>query len=195
MTISFLGGSTFQLKTKQGTVLVGPVYKAEKGSLPAADIVVYAEYDQPSMSYLGTTKTPDPFVIMAPGEFEVQGISVFVRRVGEKALLSMIHAEDVSVAYFSTIAQEPDEAMLETLGNIDVLLLPIGGNGEMLDAKSAIKVMREVDPYYVVPMGYNGAAGLQEFLTSYGISPPPVAQLNVTSSSMPEETQLVVLSA
>ena len=43
---------------------------------------------------------------------------------------------------------------LEELGLIDVLIIPVGGNGYTLDATGAVTLTRLIDPKIVVPIHY-----------------------------------------
>jgi L-ascorbate metabolism protein UlaG (beta-lactamase superfamily) len=88
---------------------------------------------------------------------------------------------------------------VEALTDVDVLLIPVGGM-HTIDTSKATEVISLIEPRLVVPMHYKTpveTAKLQsvdKFLKEMGLAPmPPQPELKVTKSSLPEETQVVVL--
>jgi L-ascorbate metabolism protein UlaG (beta-lactamase superfamily) len=82
---------------------------------------------------------------------------------------------------------------------VDVLLIPVGGL-HTIDPSKASEVISLIEPLLVVPMHYKTSvekARLQtvnKFLKEMGLSPMPAQpELKVTKSSLPSETQIVVL--
>jgi L-ascorbate metabolism protein UlaG (beta-lactamase superfamily) len=89
--------------------------------------------------------------------------------------------------------------MLEALGKVDVLLVPVGG-GNTLEAVGAAEVARQVEPRVVVPMHYalpavkTELAPVERFLKEMGVTEPdPQPKLTVQASSGEGETRVVVL--
>jgi L-ascorbate metabolism protein UlaG (beta-lactamase superfamily) len=87
------------------------------------------------------------------------------------------------------------------MGPIDVLLVPVGG-GKALNSGQAGEVISLIEPSIVVPMHYQLASSesnvelqpLDNFLKEMGVSSAEeVDTLKVTSSSLAEETQVVIL--
>ena len=86
---------------------------------------------------------------------------------------------------------------------MDVLLVPVGG-GASLNAAQAAEIISLVEPYIAVPMHYNTGAtpagvakldAVDKFLKEMGVARvEPIDMLKVTKGSLPEETQVVVLS-
>jgi L-ascorbate metabolism protein UlaG (beta-lactamase superfamily) len=81
-----------------------------------------------------------------------------------------------------------------------VLLVPVGG-GTSLTATQAAEVISLIEPFIVIPMHYKTDAislkldPVDKFLKELG-SPrvEPIDMLKVTKSSLPQETQVMVLS-
>lgn len=89
------------------------------------------------------------------------------------------------------------------MGEVDILLVPVGGS-ETLDATRAVEIIGLLEPRIVIPMHYQHpdltptlAATLdpvEKFLKEFGVSvPEPLEMLKVSKSSLPEETQVVLL--
>jgi L-ascorbate metabolism protein UlaG (beta-lactamase superfamily) len=92
-----------------------------------------------------------------------------------------------------------DEQLVE-LGPVDVLLVPVGGETTLTPAEAA-EVVAQVGPKIVIPMHFavDGAskdlAGPETFLHEMAAEPIRQPKAQVTVSSLPDETQVVVLEA
>ena len=92
-----------------------------------------------------------------------------------------------------------DEQVSE-LGPIDVLLVPVGGETTLSPAEAA-EVVAQIGPKIVIPMhfGVDGASkdlqGPDKFLHEMATEPIRQPKAQVTVSSLPDETQVVVLEA
>ena len=106
----------------------------------------------------------------------------------------------MTVCHLGELAQVPSQTQVEALSDVDVLLVPIGG-GNSLNATQAAEVISLIEPYIVIPMHYKAEAislkldKVDKFLKEMG-SPrvESIDLLKVTKSSLPQETQVVVLS-
>jgi L-ascorbate metabolism protein UlaG (beta-lactamase superfamily) len=118
----------------------------------------------------------------------------------------------LTVCHLGDLAQVPTQTQVEALSNVDVLMVPVGG-GMSLNAVQAAEVISLIEPYIVIPMHYvvptqgkTGASSpprsravkldkVDKFLKEMGVPRvEPVDVLKVTSSSLPQETQVVVLN-
>jgi L-ascorbate metabolism protein UlaG (beta-lactamase superfamily) len=93
------------------------------------------------------------------------------------------------------------EEQIAEFGPVDVLLVPVGGNFT-LSPPEAAEVVAQISPKLVIPMHYalDGAStdlqGPEKFLNEMAVTErvrQPKAQ--VTSSSLPDEMQVVLLEA
>ena len=87
----------------------------------------------------------------------------------------------------------------ETLTDLDVLFIPVGGV-TALNASQAAEVVSQLEPRIVIPMHYQTPQfsgklePLDRFFKEMGISAVEEQDtLKVTKNSVPEETQVVVL--
>jgi L-ascorbate metabolism protein UlaG (beta-lactamase superfamily) len=119
-----------------------------------------------------------PFVISTPGEFEVQGIFVYaipaeIKDENDRGkILYRFEAEDISVGFIGDMQRVLTEGEVEQLGNIDILLLPVGGTalasdraggGDYLTAKQAAEIISLVEPRMVIPLAHH-VSGIKEKL-------------------------------
>ena len=217
MEITYLGHSSFKLKGKVGTVITDPFEKSVGFSLPAATAdVVTVSHGHPDHNNSGAVKAgasrEKPFIIEAAGEYEVSGISIFGyqsfhddkqgRERGSNIVYSIV-VDGVSIVHLGDLGHSLTESFIEKLGNVDVLLCPVGGH-YTINSKVAVDLIQEIEPSYVVPMHYKTDAHdekmfgmletLKDFEKAFGVTVDPVKSLTVTAGSMPEQTTLVVLS-
>jgi L-ascorbate metabolism protein UlaG (beta-lactamase superfamily) len=104
----------------------------------------------------------DSVVVDRPGEYEVRDISIVgsaAERIldHDKSLNATIYrvvVGDVRFAVVGHVAAPLTDEQLETLGIIDVVIVPVGGSGYTLDAHQAVSVIRQIDPKVVIPTHY-----------------------------------------
>jgi L-ascorbate metabolism protein UlaG (beta-lactamase superfamily) len=105
-------------------------------------------------------------VIDEPGEYEVSDISIrgvaarshmddpSVKPEGGSATIFKITFDDIDLVSLGHIYPELTDEQLESLGTVDVLLVPVGGNGYTLDPIGALKIIRKIEPKLVIPTHY-----------------------------------------
>jgi L-ascorbate metabolism protein UlaG (beta-lactamase superfamily) len=65
---------------------------------------------------------------------------------------------DLRVVVTGHIHPDLTDSQLESIGTVDVLIVPVGGNGYTLDSVGALKVIKEIDPKLVIPTHFADAA-------------------------------------
>ncbi len=109
-----------------------------------------------------------PFVIADPGEFEVNGVFAYAIPLTDAThpwphtLLYRFEIEGMSVGFLGGADRALTDDELGKLENIDILLLPIGGD-DRLSAKQAIETISAIEPRVVVPL-YHHVEGLKKVL-------------------------------
>ncbi len=146
-----------------------------------------------------------PFVISDPGEFEVKGI--FVQGIQDpkaetevqRSLIYRFDLEGMSFAFLGQINRSVTTYELEQLGDIDILLLPVGGVS-VLDSKTAVDTISTIEPRIVVPMYYD-VPGMKEklgsveaFCKQMGVCKRQDAtKLKLSKKDLPVEDMLIVV--
>ena len=95
------------------------------------------------------------------------------------------------MAFLGNIDGKLSEEQYETLGVIDILVLPVGGSGYTLDATSATTIVRAIEPKVVVPVHYAESGinyevpqdSLETFTKELGAPVEQVSKLKVKSVS------------
>jgi len=209
MEISWLGYSCFRLKGKSSTIITDP-YPPDLG-YSASNLeanIVTVSHDHPEHSYTQSVKG-NPRLVRRPGEYEIGGvliigISTFHDQENGAARgknnVFAIEIDDISVCHLGDIGQSLNSNQIEELGNIDVLLVPVGGF-TTIGASQAATLVRNMEPKIVIPMHYKTLTltkeldGVDKFLKEMGLNEAiPQPKLNITKASLPLTTQVIVLS-
>lgn len=218
MDITYLGHSCFKLRGKDSSLVTDPYAPSVGFPLPrvSADLVTVSHFhaDHNHVSGVaGTTRRGEPFVIKAPGEYEISGISVFGiptfhdgKNGAErgKNTVFTVHVDAVSLVHLGDLGHMLADSQIEAIGTCDVLLVPVGGL-YTLDPKKAIEVVNQLQPSIVIPMHYRtekhnpkvfGAlASVDDFLHEGGFEQAQrLEKLTLTKGSLPEEMEVVVLT-
>lgn len=161
MDISYLGGESYKIKAKTGTVV--------------------AEVKQLTISH----KTGgDDFVITSPGEYEVEGISVFGYKAGESEVY-VVQFEDIRVLYLGNLTKPLEEKVITELENIDVLIV----STDTMNTKDIIELVSKLEPYYVMPYGESKS----KFIAAYEHGSRTVKSLNLSRATMSEDLTEVIV--
>lgn len=194
MEISYLGGGSVKLSGKQISVITDPIAAGK------ADVV--------TLSQAMTNPVTAKMVLDGPGEYEVQnsfitGVAarLHIDEAGERGTMYVIGVDGVNVLVTGNIAPGLSDAQAEAIGDVDVLVVPVGGHGLTLDATAAAELVSRLEPKYVVPVHYDDGKSKYEmpqdkvdvFLKEVGASPEPEAKLKISGKEMPLETTVVVL--
>ena len=205
MELTWLGHSCFRLRAKEATVVTDPYDRSTGYSLgrPNADLVTVS-LDDPAHNHVDGV-AGSPRVIAGPGEFEIASTSVVGvstwhdREKTRRNVAYVIELEDLRVCHLGAIGVVPTSDQVEEIGSIDILLVPVGG-GDALDAPPAAETVNLLEPKLVIPMHYKTDIEktkldpIDRFLKEMGAkSPETHAKIAVTRSSLPDETQLLVL--
>lgn len=204
--VTWLGQSCFRLRGRGAAVVTDPYPPALGPRLRLEGNVVTVSHDHDNHSHVQSVK--DAHVIEGPGEYEVAGVTVLGlptyhddKRGAEhgRNTVYLIELDDVRVCHLGDLGHTLDDRALEALGNVDVLLVPVGG-GRTLDGAKAAEVVRQVEPRYVVPMHFGHPAlqtelaPVERFLKEMSVpEAEPQNKLTVQASSAEAETKVVVL--
>lgn len=210
MEIDWFGHACFRLRGREGTVITDP-YGKDIGlsfARPRGDIVTIS-HEHPGHSYTQGVKG-DPKVIDGPGEYEIKNVfvtgvpSAHDKKGGKERGKNTIYVFDIdglAICHLGDLGHVPTQAQVEALGNVNVLLVPVGGVST-INAGEAAEIVSMLEPQIVIPMHFAHPElkfkldPPAKFFKEMGIkSPESVASIKVTKDSLPKETQVVVLEA
>ncbi len=204
MQIHYFGLSSFKIIAKDATVISDPFDKKSGLTPPRgnADILILAEKNNPLYSATSGI-AGEPFLISDPGEYDVKGVTVTGLPLlqGERYVtVYLIESEDIKILNLAHIAEfNMKEEDIEALGEIDILILPVGGSG-VLDASEAAKVVNQVEPKIVIPSHYQipglatSAGKLDTFIKEMGGKSETMEKLLIKKKELPEDqVKLIIL--
>ena len=208
MDIVWYGHSCFRISERGQAAIITDPFGQELGyEVPRlkADIVTVS-HDAPGHNFLAALKGYD-HVISGPGEYEIGGVFILgiatYDQSQENPRHNVVYVFDYNslvVAHMGDLDHVPSQSMIDALGPVDVALIPVGG-GKSLSSSQAAEVVSLLEPSIVVPMHYRTDVlqsmeldPVDRFLKEMGINTiQEETLLRVSSSSLPEQTQVVLL--
>jgi L-ascorbate metabolism protein UlaG (beta-lactamase superfamily) len=209
MNITWYGHSCFRIESKEGSILIDPFNK-DIGLRPPRikdDLVLVSHhhYDHDNTA----EANPEALIIDGPGEYEKQGIAVRgISSFHDKSqgkergpnTIYVIKAEDISICHMGDFGQDKfEDQQLEDIGDIDILMIPIGGT-YTIDYKEAVSIVTQMEPKIVIPMHYKvkdlklDIDGADKFLKEIGLTPEKIDKLKIVKKTLPmEEMKLIML--
>ncbi|MFN2182420.1 MAG: MBL fold metallo-hydrolase [Anaerolineae bacterium] len=208
MDITWFGHSCFRLSDRGVTIVTDPPSDDMGYDRPRirADVVTVSHEHPGHNNRIGFRGGPKIFD--GPGEYEVKdvfitGIATYhdTRSGASRGpnTVFVFEFDGVTICHLGDLGHVPTQSEVEALSSVDVLLIPVGGVNT-IDPSKASEVISLIEPLLVVPMHYKTPvekAKLQtmdKFLKEMGLSPMPAQpELKVTKSSLPSDTQVVIL--
>ena len=164
MKIKSLGWSSFCLSNDNMSILTDPVALKESGiGLPKckADVVLFSQRDlygkEDILREYELEKKIEPdhrdniFEISSPGEYEIGGMMI---RRGIDLPFYTIDEGNLRVVYMGVIDNSLDVSKTKDLGDVDVLILPIGNGDLFIDYEKIEKILNYIDPTVLLPCAY-----------------------------------------
>lgn len=209
MEIVWNGLNCFRLNERGLAAVVTDPYDPSVGlTFPRsrADVVTIS-WDDPRAAYTRGVRGPYR-VVDTPGEYEIggvfiTGISTFAdkKRGKQRGLNTIFHFDydGVTICHLGHLGHVPTQTQVKALGAVDVLLIPVGGDGGLTPALAS-EVISMLEPSIVVPMQYKipgleiSLGTLNRFLKQMGVEKSePEESLKVSSRGLPSETEIVIL--
>ena len=174
--------------------------------------IITISHNHPDHNDLSRIKNEDIFVIDGPGEYEIKGVSILGLSAfhdKEKMMPNIVYLaemEGVRVCHLGDLGHSLSDKQLDKLNGVDVLMINVGTLIEKpnkLTVQETIKQINQIEPSIVIPMHYKipemtnkdwtELADLGDFIKEYGLEGEKKEKLVLSKSSLPEETQLVIL--
>ena len=157
--IEYKGGNTVVISTKKAVIVADP--KLSIAGLK--DVVIKDAVEVATESRFALGSQDAKLLIEGPGEygvadFDIHGIAAqrHLDTADQEMTSTMYRIEvgEVRIGLIGNIYENLSEDQLEALGILDILILPVGGNGYTLDATGAANLVRKIDPKVVIPIHY-----------------------------------------
>lgn len=208
MTITWFGQACFRLERGDLRVLIDPFDK-EIGLKPPRvnDTIVLVTHDHHDHNNVKDTG-PETFVIKGPGEYEKSGVQIIGissfhdNTHGSERGLNTIYGikmDDITLCHMGDLGQhELTDEQVELIGNVDILLVPIGGV-YTINGKEAVGIVKQIEPKIIIPMHYKVPGlsvkleGPEPFFKEIGIKPEEVESLKVNAKTLSQEEMKLIM--
>jgi L-ascorbate metabolism protein UlaG (beta-lactamase superfamily) len=205
--ITWFGHACFRLKGKDAMLITDPTGRKSAGRdrLVAEIVTVSHQHEgHNQVDSIGGT----PRILTGPGEYEVKGVGI--RGVGTyhdsdrgkkrgKNTAFVVEIDDLVICHLGDLGHIPTADQLSHLRNVDVLLVPVGGE-VTIDSAQAVEVISLIEPHIVIPMHCRVGdldpelEPVDRFLREMGVTTSePQPKLTVTKSTVPDGQQVIVL--
>ena len=213
MDIIFLGHSSFKISGKTASVLTDPFDPNTVGlKFPkvSADIVTISHdhNDHNQVNLVSDVKR----VIKGPGEYEIAGISIIgfssfhddkKGEVRGKNTIYIFEIDGLRIAHLGDLGHNLDDEMVSGIGDINILLIPVGGEYTIGPA-IALGIVQNIEPDIVIPMHYqmeglnpevfSKLENLDGFLKEVGVTVERLDKLTVKKEELGETKKIVILA-
>lgn len=211
MDIAFLGHASFRLKGKTATLVTDP-FDSEMVGLKfpkvSADIVTvsHEHKDHNQVELVRDIKK----VVSGPGEYEINEVSIIgiasyhdekKGKLRGKNTVYVIEMDGLRIVHLGDLGHKLSEKVLEQIGGVDVLMIPVGGE-YTLGPTEAAEMVRSVEPKIVVPMHYQRPklnpeafaklVPVDSFLTQMGLPVEKTNKLSIKAETIGEEQKVVL---
>jgi L-ascorbate metabolism protein UlaG (beta-lactamase superfamily) len=207
--IEYKGGNGVVITTKKTTLVADP----KLSLIGLRDLVAKNVIELATEARFALNDKDALINIESPGEYEIGDFSIHgigaTRHLDaesdeQRTTIYRIEVGDVRIALIGNISPiKLTEEQLENIGLIDILIVPVGGNGYTLDATSAVSLLRQIDPKVVIPVHYADGAlkyevaqdSLETFVKELGAPVETLAKYKVKSAaSLPPTLTLIELT-
>lgn len=204
MEIKYYGANCVKIITKKISVVVDSTTKDSSKSLQISDKDIVIKTNR-VLEY----SPGGGFVIDMPGEYEVSETSVtgiassLHFEPTKQSMIAVIHVSGITLAILGHSISDLSDEQIERIGVVDVLILPVGGNGYTLDPVEATKLVKQIEPKIVIPTHYaEGSSSyevpqnsIDEFLKTVGSTEAErVDTLKLKEGILPDKTQVIVVN-
>ncbi|MDI9479785.1 MAG: MBL fold metallo-hydrolase [Syntrophomonadaceae bacterium] len=207
MKINWLGHASFLINSHGHRLITDPCDE-RCGYQPwheAVDVatVSHDHYDHNAVDHL----MGDPRIVKEELNpinvhgFTIQGFrSYHDKKQGQERghnYIYKITAENMDLLHLGDQGTLLDESLIEQIGNVDIMMVPVGGR-YTVDAAEAAVLVDQLQPRIVIPMHYKTPQGtvqvapVEDFLSRYDqVVKCPV--LTITAQELPKARQIIVL--
>lgn len=202
MIITYHGGQCLKFVQGDTTLVLNPHdKKSQFGGVRFGANVAAVSLHHPDFAATDSI-TGSPFVIDTPGEYEIGDIGV--RGYGIKTTydgedryntIYQIHFEGINIVHLGALQDaDIDPKILGEFGDIDILIMPIGG-GDVLQVPAAAKLATKLEAHVIIPVHYDKGS-LAAFLKEVDSAVAPVEKFTTKKKDLETLTgEVVVLSS
>jgi len=203
--IEYKGGNGVVISTKKATIVVDP----KLSLIGLKDLNVKDSIELATEARFAINSEDAKLVVEGPGEygiadFDIHGVAAQRHLDAETdpkaSTMYRIETTEIRAALLGNIYEKLHEDQLEELGIVDIVIIPVGGNGYTLDPEGAASLVRSIEPRAVVPIHYNDSAikyevpqaELDDFIKALGAPVEEVAKFKLKNAAALPPTLTVI---
>lgn len=212
MEIKYLGHASFLIKTKTAKIITDPYDSSIGLKFPKISAEIVTISHQHSDHNRFDLVEGEKVVFDMPGEFERLGVKItgfstyHDKNKGKDRGLNTIfkiEAENINLLHCGDLGEVPKEEFLEEIGEIDILMVPVGGF-YTIGADEAVDLVKKIEPSIIIPMHYNHLklnqeifgklASVDVFLQKMGVEKQlPLDKLVIKKEEILQEMKVVIM--
>ncbi len=211
MIINWFDHSFFKIETQNKIIAIDPFNEEKLGNKPSrfkADIAL-STHDHPGHNNIDLIMG-SPFILNTPGEIEFNG--VFIKGIDTyhdnddgtkfgKNTIFIIDSENIRLVHLGDFGEKKiKDDLLEKIGSVDILLIPIASKYRTQPIEEAINIIKQIEPRIIIPMHYGSSQDkndLEKFIKEIGLPPEKMEKLNIKRNNISDDEdaqmQLIVL--
>ena len=207
MEIKWIGHSCFKLQGKSISIVTDPFGDEVGFAMPKTSCnILTISHDH--FDHNNKAAVISDIVFDAAGEFEFKGTRIKGIRTfhddegGAKRgsnIMFLLVIDGLKILHCGDLGHSPNDNILNSLGDIDVLLVPAGGN-YTLPVAQAVELVHWLEPKVVIPMHYKvpglkvDIAPLDDFIKQLGTEGKDVGILNISKTDLADDiTEVCIL--
>jgi len=203
--LKFYGANSFELKTKNTTVLIDPYDETYGKQVSTKDkIVILTQTSSIDVSQ-------SAFVVSTPGEYEISKVSIYgiaaspntayEGSTDSESVIYRLVMGDTSMGIIGNINPRLSDGQLEALGVVDYLIIAAGGHGLSIEPIDAAKLVATIEPKVVIASHFADDSinypvpqeDVSVFAKELGLEVNKQAKIKLSHANTPEELELIVL--
>lgn len=213
MKVKWYGHAAFYLASEKGLRLIVDPYEPggfggaiSYGPITDEADVVLVSHDHADHNYIkGILGKPQ--VIKGKGthhynDLEIKGIPAFHddgkgSQRGENTIFCFT-LDEIKVCHLGDLGHIPYEEQLRQIGEVDLLLIPVGGV-YTIDPAQASKTVEKIRPKMAIPMHFKTPrcgfplATVEEFIKGKNFKTLQASELQISRKDLPENLEIIVL--
>ncbi len=182
MEITWHGDTCFKIKGEKTTVVIDPNKEASK--LKGEVVLTSMEN---SVEVEGEAKRVD-----WPGEYEIKGVLIAGTKI-DNTIVYCFKMDNIRFCHLGEIENVPSGEIIKEIGDIDILMIGIGGDAK-LDSKKAIEVVENIGPKIIIPMSSPSSIASFKNMGVGDVEPLDKLEIKSASDLPTDQTRYVSLN-
>ena len=167
MKIRYLGHACFEITSKNGVKVITDPYTKVGYELPKGLIADVVTTSHGHFDHNYTQGVDAKAIVNKIGKYSIDGVDFYgissfhdpnMGALRGENIIYKIKMDGITLCHMGDIGEECSDKLVEAIGEVDVLCIPVGGT-YTVDAIGAKKYVERIQPKAVIPMHYKPQDG------------------------------------